>query len=90
MTKPEFIELLAKLEYECSERGLNHWRCVSMDNNHWNYLQYGIDGLTEDMDLSEDGVVKITFWNDSHLYPGSKEPEVIKTTYDSYSKLLKR
>jgi len=90
MNKEEFIEFLKTKQEEAS--GLNPSWCKIATNSddYWKLNKPAVDWLEDDMDLSEDGIVKITYAKS--LYGG--KPKTFETSYDdfkdNYEKTIRR
>jgi len=80
MTKQELIDFLK--EEESKRSGITHWsRVYTNSDDYWNLTKPGVDWLEDDMDISKEGVVKITY--NKSLY-GQDDSKVFESTYDDF------
>ena len=82
MTKQEFISFL-RAQAKAREH-LNHWKqMASNSDDYWELYKPAVDGLEDDMDLREEGVVIVTY--NKSLYDNNSAKE-FRTTYDDFAK----
>ena len=91
MNKEEFTDFLKRKAEERS--GSTHWaKTATNTDDYWHLYKPGVDWLEDDMDLKEDGVVKIMY--DKTLGIGDDTSQEFKTTYDdfvsNYDKTVRR
>lgn len=81
MNKEEFIVFLKEKAKE--NEFLPHWvKTHSNSDDYWRLYKPFMDWLEDDMDLTKEDVVKITF--NKSLYDNTSE--VFETTYDDFIK----
>jgi hypothetical protein len=80
MNKAEFVEFLN----EMTTVNLNYWRKISTDSDdHWQLYKPFVDWFEDDMDLSVEGIVRITY--NKSLYE-NESAKIFETTYDDFAK----
>lgn len=80
MNKIEFIEFLTK---QASIREhLPHWRKTALNtDDYWDLYRPAVDWLPDDMDLTNEDIVKITY--NKGLYSNTSDEFI--TTYDDFA-----
>lgn len=84
MNKKEFIEFLNE-KCKLNEWGW-HWERTFMNSDHnWSLRKSGVDCVEDDIDLSVDGVVKVTYSKDLYgpLF-GKPYSKTDTMTYDEF------
>jgi|JFJP01.1.fsa_nt_gi hypothetical protein len=80
MNKSDFILFLIKM----SSENINCWRkTYENSDDYWHLYKPFVDWLEDDMDLTKDGVVKITY--NKSLYD-NESAKIFETTYDDFVK----
>lgn len=76
MTKEEFIVFLKTKAEEAGEYN-THWKKTGEE--YWTLFHPTLDWMEDEMDLTEDGVVKITYFESVY-----DDPKSIKMTYKDF------
>ena len=81
MNKSEFIIFLK--QEESKRRFMPHWGKVATNSDdYWKLIRPAVDWLEDDMDLTVENVVKITY--DKSLY-SHEEPKVAELSYEEFA-----
>lgn len=80
MTKSEFITFLKEKALRAENTLIAHWRpSFEGIDEHWTLYRPALDWMEDLMDLSTEGIVRITF-NESFY----DDPKMIEMTYEEF------